>query len=212
MGKRSRKAETVKAWNTGPGGRAARCRYNRSTKGIVKSKAQHESHRNKRIAAKACVYCGRPKDLVKRLACSVCLLVRAEKRLARASSGFCLECAAPAEAGTVCLHHWFARIGQHYSLTTKNGGVEMLKRLWIEQKGLCALTGEALVPGSTASLDHIVPRKKGGTSVKDNLQWVLLAVNVMKGLRSQDEFLSFCKKVTAHSAAKVEEVALVEVH
>lgn len=79
----------------------------------------------------------------------------------------------------------------------------MIKRLWEQQKGFCAITGELLIPGSTASLDHIVPRDKGGLTVEGNLQWVLYDVNIAKAALHHDEFVALCRKVVEH-ATKLE--------
>lgn len=66
----------------------------------------------------------------------------------------------------------------------------------------CALTGVALVPGDGASLDHIVPRSRGGTSAPSNLRWVTTDANTAKGALSDAEFLVMCCAVVATLGAK----------
>lgn len=69
-----------------------------------------------------------------------------------------------------------------------------LMQLLKEQGFRCALTGQELTP-EKAQLDHIVPRKKGGSDRKENLQWVTSKVNRMKGSMSNDEFVRICGTV-----------------
>ena len=78
-------------------------------------------------------------------------------------------------------------------------------RHWVQLKAklgsqqyMCAYTGEKLVPGVNASIDHLVPRSRGGNDAPDNLHWVSFRVNVMKGDMTHEEFLALCKLITAH--------------
>lgn len=59
------------------------------------------------------------------------------------------------------------------------------------------MTGILLVPGRNASIDHKVPRAKGGSDDIGNLQWVDLKVNLMKRDMDVPEFLSTCASVLA---------------
>lgn len=62
------------------------------------------------------------------------------------------------------------------------------------EKNICPYTGLNLVLGKNASLDHRVPRSRGGSDEISNLQWVHnsenLNVNWMKGDLTHDEFKS----------------------
>jgi hypothetical protein len=62
----------------------------------------------------------------------------------------------------------------------------------------CALTGVELTP-DTASLDHRLPRKHGGSDAVGNLQWILDDVNRMKGSLTQEEFIRLCGLVWNHN-------------
>ena len=56
------------------------------------------------------------------------------------------------------------------------------------QEGVCA--GCAVVfPFRNFTIDHVVPRSKGGTDHVDNLQLLCGACNSMKGAKSQSEFI-----------------------
>ena len=71
----------------------------------------------------------------------------------------------------------------------------MIKALFEEQGGRCAYTGEPLVPGVTASLDHKLPMSRGGLHERDNLQWVTTRINSMKADLTHEEFVALCATV-----------------
>ena len=66
----------------------------------------------------------------------------------------------------------------------------MVKR----QRGKCALTGLKL-KGNIISLDHIIPRSKGGNNDKSNLHIVLYHANSMKGSLMDQDFINLCSCV-----------------
>lgn len=76
---------------------------------------------------------------------------------------------------------------------------EFAYQLFVNQNGLCALTGETIAFRTdsarkhTASLDRI-DSSKG--YVNNNIQWVHKTVNLMKNHLDQTEFLSWCKKIS----------------
>ena len=77
-----------------------------------------------------------------------------------------------------------------------------LERLFHEQGGLCALTGDPLSYEEytdNARCDHKVPVSRGGKSMKDDLQWVTANVNAAKGQMTNEEFVKMCRKVVAHA-------------
>ena len=65
------------------------------------------------------------------------------------------------------------------------------------QKLLCALTGEKLT-NETISVDHIVPKSKGGTNKPENIRLVHKDVNLARRALTDTEFLTLCKKVVNH--------------
>ncbi len=64
--------------------------------------------------------------------------------------------------------------------------------LWEKQGPICPLSGKQLILGVNTSLDHIIPRSKGGTSDLSNLRWVYSCgdynINIMRGAQSDEEF------------------------
>lgn len=82
-----------------------------------------------------------------------------------------------------CLEHWVRSIARKY-LENKNRQESFptgaLVALWNKQNGCCAITGIPLIPGSTATIDHILPVSKGGTNEISNLRFVHYAVNLFK--------------------------------
>lgn len=130
--------------------------------------------------------------------CAVCLeksrVAGRKDYYARAARGQCVYCQDRAEVGMFCLTHWFKNIGVSHGLGNKRG-IALLRQLWNEQKGRCAVTGELLVPGITASIDHAIPKSKGGLSNKENLRWVLLNINRAKWDMTHDEFVEVCRLV-----------------
>jgi hypothetical protein len=83
---------------------------------------------------------------------------------------------------------------------------EDASRLFVEQKGLCALTGEELRLAEnltdikrrtqTASLDRI--DSKLGYTI-DNVQWTHRDINIMKSDMDQDEFIYWCKRCAKYN-------------
>ncbi len=112
----------------------------------------------------------------------------------RVLRGQCTNCMSGAEVGIFCFTHWLKNVGVPHKLGNKQG-TALLRRLWESQKGYCAITGEVMVPGSTASLDHIIPKSRGGQSDEGNLQWVLLRVNRLKWDMTYTELIQTCRQV-----------------
>ncbi len=136
---------------------------------------------------------------------------RAEWSLRHAEMGLCRSCNNDRTHGLFCEHHWFWNIAMSHKMTPRAACTEMLKDLWREQAGRCALTGADLVPGKTASIDHKIARAKGGGHNKENLQWVLKDVNGFKASASVDEFIAMCRAVVAHADKRVVHLRKVEV-
>lgn len=73
--------------------------------------------------------------------------------------------------------------------------LEYVTNLFDEQKGLCAITGELMIPKSgrtSPSLDKIDPSLG---YVKGNVQWLTWRANCVKQDMTMEELRSFCSKV-----------------
>ena len=68
----------------------------------------------------------------------------------------------------------------------KRANAEELRELLEAQGYKCALTGSTLTP-ETSTVDHILPRKHGGGSTIENLQWVTKATNTIKHTLTMQE-------------------------
>lgn len=112
----------------------------------------------------------------------------------RIARGQCPCCSNSAEVGIFCFSHWLKNVGTSHGLGNKRG-IALLRALWQEQQGRCAVTGAVLHPGSTASLDHVVPKSRGGSNEKSNLRWVLLRINQCKWDMTHEEFVLMCRTV-----------------
>lgn len=66
-----------------------------------------------------------------------------------------------------------------------------------KQRLLCALTGEKLT-NETISVDHIIPKSKGGSNKPSNIRLVHKDVNLARRALTDEEFLTLCKKVVSH--------------
>jgi hypothetical protein len=203
-----RKAALAK-YHASPKGKATRERYRSQAEVKAKMAAAARLRKQRRLALES------PEEKALRLA-----LRRAEQarvkadpaRLARQQAalkrnyerrkelGICVACNALAIAGLRCMMHWFECVGRNYGLTLANGGAETLRELWESQQGRCALTGERMIPGTRhwngASVDHILPQSRGGTSARSNLQWVTRRANAAKNDLTLDEFVDLCRAVT----------------
>lgn len=93
--------------------------------------------------------------------------------------------------GNDCEECWFKSMSQSALGTKKKG--PLVKELFEAQHKKCFYTGDILIPGDNASLDHIVPRARGGPEDIRNVHWVTFAVNQAKASKTEDEFLLVCQ-------------------
>ena len=143
-----------------------------------------------------CVNCRSPRDSTRRL-CLVCRKKQAEyafnlrkKRIAEGNCGSCGGTAETTSAIPSCLDCWF----KHQSLlaTASKKNAPQLRHLFGLQGGKCAYSGEPLLPGTNACLDHKTPRSRGGSDLIENLHWISKSVNRIKGTMTHEEFVSLC--------------------
>jgi hypothetical protein len=84
--------------------------------------------------------------------------------------------------------------------------MEYIWDLYLQQKGLCALSGLPLdfpegrkVYGGTASLDRIDSTKG---YIKENVQWLHKEINMLKGSRTDEQLIAICKLITENNRIK----------
>lgn len=109
-----------------------------------------------------------------------------ETRRSRKILGVCRQCGHDRLKGSsVCLYHFVCSIFQkHDSLV-----LELINKLK-EQNYTCLYSNTLLLPGINASIDHIVPRSKGGSNDISNLVWVDSSVNRMKANLDLEQFFT----------------------
>lgn len=99
----------------------------------------------------------------------------------------------------------------HRSVNTKGTSKmtkEVNRKTVMEKIGknpTCYLTGEPidLTKSSTYSLDHIIPRSRGGKNTLDNMGLVKKEINLAKSDKTPEEFIELCKKVLKHQGYKI---------
>ncbi len=69
-----------------------------------------------------------------------------------------------------------------------------------KQGGRCIYTGVNLIMGDNATLDHKVPKSRGGSDSIENIQWVTRTINQMKTDMTHEEFVQMCLTVTKRAA------------
>jgi hypothetical protein len=137
--------------------------------------------------------------------CESCLAQFRGYTAQRKASGSCIRCGKEnlAVAAQMCLKCWFKKMASD-CLRARGADVHtkaaQLEELWAQQSGRCAITGETLVPGVNASLDHILPKSRGGSDDVKNTQWVEFHINRAKGDLTHTEFLRLCRRVLRHAA------------
>lgn len=157
-----------------------------------------------RRASGCCTSCNNP-SVIGKTYCEYHIQKRREweskRRAIRLSKNGCGSCATgiPLANTVLCLKCWWQ------SKATYIGSIAIVKQLqelWENQKGLCALSGLPLIPGTNASIDHIVPKSKGGTNDISNLRWVLTSVNSGRHDLSDEEFINICKAIVSNNENK----------
>ena len=73
----------------------------------------------------------------------------------------------------------------------------------VKQNNRCAYTGEKIILGVNASIDHIIPKSSinyPGDDCLENLCWTTKKVNMIKNDMTKEELISFCEAVLTHMA------------
>lgn len=159
-------------------------------------------------AAGLCYECGKSKETNK-LRCNKChkklmaynIKTRKLRELRRKKDGVCYKCGAPVSYKshnlcTVCL---FKKYSDHATGVTKHW--KFLQDLLSVQDYKCPYTGETIVFGLNASIDHIIPRTHKnypGDNDLNNLCWTTQKTNLIKNNMDKSELILFCEAVIKH--------------
>ncbi len=146
-----------------------------------------------------CSRCAGTRDS-KHKACTKCRVemraLSTNLRNSKRDRGLCVQCGAIKDApdGIYCTKCILCIAARRWLGESKKWSD--LKALLEKQNYRCAYTGDILVLGGNASVDHIVPRSRGGENIIDNLQWVTWQVNRCKTDMTHDEFVNMCSIVS----------------
>lgn len=122
----------------------------------------------------------------------------AEYRRKKVLNGICRYCSVQSLAhADSCERHWFTHVARK-RLGNAALWVEIRDKL-IAQNYQCPYTGEKLVLGVNASLDHIKPKSKFEAIASDleNVEWVRIDVNFAKRAKSKEDFILMCRTIAA---------------
>lgn len=168
----------------------ARCR-------IRRRKVYSSEIKQRRRDAGLCTACAKPNTSTKATCADCRQKVREAQRVIVGqyrAQGLCACGKNCRTVGTLCKPCWFKSRARLCGLGTQNW--QLLRQLLIEQNFRCAYTNEPLILGRDATIDHKMPRTRGGSNAIENLHWVTQRVNAMKSNYSHDEFLKICAIIT----------------
>lgn len=160
-----------------------------------------KNERSARAAAGMCPRCGNRPPANGGKVCEQCSAMHRRnmnnrfKRLRDA--GRCSSCGAEATAGGLCHRCWLRDKARAHLGSGAHEAVEALQAAWDKQNGRCRYTGEALVPGENASVDHAIPTSRGGARSADNIEWTTLRINRMKSDMTPEEFVALIRLIAS---------------
>lgn len=96
--------------------------------------------------------------------------------------------------------HIFKYLSKRY---IKQGIILTPSDLWSiakKQKGLCAISGIKLKE-EIISIDHIIPKSKGGSNEKNNIRLVTLNANIAKNDMDDKTFINLCQTITKYNSS-----------
>lgn len=145
-----------------------------------------------RKASGLCRDCPRP---AKGTRCATC--AKAQKDRVKAQ-GKCQSCGGKKDTPAVTCARCILRGVARKSLGDVSRWQE-IGLLFACQDGRCAVTGAEITIGVNASLDHILPRNRGGTHEIDNLRWVHVVFNRMKNDMLDAELLGWARAIVTNA-------------
>lgn len=145
-----------------------------------------------------CIECGSDSD--GELRCSKCSNRNKNRskefKSLRMAQGLCVCGCEPIEGSKNCKECYLKRTSMSMLGTRKLW--KQLEEAFSNQNGICPYSGRQMTLGIDTSIDHVVPKSKGGTSQMDNLVWSHKMVNQMKWDNTKEEFLAMVSDVYNH--------------
>ena len=117
---------------------------------------------------------------------------RMERKLA---DGACAACSAKAlHKSRYCKKHFLDNTLRKYGISINE--YDLFWKKLEHQEFRCYYTGIEIIPGVNASLDHKIPRSRGGKqSDIDNCVWCDRNINAFKNDATDEEFVNLCKRI-----------------
>jgi len=82
-------------------------------------------------------------------------------------------------------------------------------KVWNKSAGICWYCGKVMNPFEEFSVDHFIPKKRGGTDDLENLVPACRGCNSMKRDRSLEEFRRICSGVRRFSEGQLAVIRMV---
>ena len=120
----------------------------------------------------------------------------------RSQNGYCKGCSSPrlSNSNTYCEKHYFMKTSKNNLGDSKHW--QALRDKFYAQGCRCPYTGNTLVLGVNAGLDHIKSQSRRPDLAKEisNVEWVDREVNNMKRAMNKDEFVAKMEKMLKNVA------------
>ena len=180
------------------------CQRPSATATCEKCKKKQNTRREGRRSNGLCPRCGERAETGYKQ-CKKCRDKANEFKKQKNKNGKCSYCSNNAAIGhTICQscldkervrrrNHLWETYAKNYLGDTNRS--QELKDILNKQNGKCAYSGLPITIGVNASLDHIIPKSKGGSNDVTNLQWTTKYVNKMKSDMEAQEFISLCRLI-----------------
>ena len=122
-----------------------------------------------------------------------------ERMRKRKATKVCYMCGQPKlPNATYCEKHFLTAAAGRVMRCGSTVNAIGLKKQLVKQNYKCPYTGELLILGVNASLDHIKPASRFPELIGtlSNMEWVSKEVNRIKGAMTKEEFISFCHMIS----------------